>query len=342
MHIKITPLLLTFLLFSCDWKGEAPANQIMTVLGPIATDEMGITLEHEHAIVDFTGAEMVKQPQYSVKQGLDTLLPYFAQLDDYGVRTFIECTPNYIGRDVLLLKKLSKATGLHIITNTGYYAAANKKFIPKHAYTQTPSQLAEKWIAEWVNGIEDSGVKPGFIKLGVAKGPLDDLEQKLVHAGAKTHLATGLKVAIHTGGVAAASDEIDIMEENEVDPAALIIVHSQNISPEDQVKLAKRGAWISLDGVKESTESIYNYTQMLINLKNSKLLGQTLISQDAYWQVRKNDENKIHFTHHGSPYSAIFKGLIPSLKNAGFTQKDIDQLLIINPAEAFKIEVLSL
>lgn len=339
--MKKALLFITILIYSCSPDSGQNAFKIMTVTGPIDADNMGVTLEHEHATVDFIGAEKVDQPQYPTQYAFDTLLPHFDELKKYGVSTFIECTPNYIGRDVVLLKKLSKATDLHILTNTGYYAAADKKYIPKHAYHQTAQQLADKWIEEWVNGIDATGIKPGFIKLGVGKGPLDELEQKIVKAGAITHLATGLKIAIHTGGVDAANDEMSILNQSGVDPSALIIVHSQNIPAEEQVLLAGKGAWISLDGVNESTESIYKYTKFLINLRNNDLLDQTLISQDAYWQVAKNEQGKIEFTYRGSPYSAIFTDLIPSLRNVGFTQEEIDMLLIANPATAYRIEVMT-
>ncbi len=332
-------LLIVILAFNSCTEKKYP-SEVMTVTGPIRTDSMGLTLEHEHAIVDFTGAEQVTQPQYPITTALDTILPYFQDIKSYGVNTFIECTPNYIGRDVIMLKEISVQTGIHIITNTGYYAAADKKYIPKHAYYETTTQLADKWIEEWVNGIDATGIKPGFIKLGVGKGPLDSLEQKIVNAGAITHLATGLKIAIHTGGYAAAMDEIKILKDHRVSPKALIIVHSQNMSGEEQLELAKKGAWISLDGINSSPESIYKYTQFLINLKNKNLLDKTLISQDAYWQVMKNDLDELYFEHHGSSYSAIFHDLLPSLKNAGFLQEDINQLLVKNPAKAYKIEVL--
>ena len=336
-------LLIIFILInSCTSKEARESVQIMTVNGPIDAKNMGITLEHEHATVDFIGAEKVDQPQYPVQQAFDSLLPHFQKLNDYGVQTFIECTPNYIGRDVLLLKKLSKATGINIMTNTGYYAAADKKYIPEHAYHQTAKQLADKWTEEWVNGIDATGIKPGFIKLGVGKGPLDVLEQKIVNAGAITHLATGLKIAIHTGGAAAAEDEIEILKAAGVNPAALIIVHSQNIPAEEQVALAQKGAWISLDGIKESEESIVKYTQFLVNLKDNDLLNQALISQDAYWQVTQDEQQEIEFIYRGSPYSALFDELIPSLKNAGLMQEDIDMLLIENPAKAYGIEVLKI
>lgn len=341
--MKFISLFIGILLFlSCATKKDQITNLIMTVNGPIEASDMGLTLEHEHAIVDFTGAEQFQQPQYPIEQALDTLIPYFEKLKSFGVKTMIECTPNYIGRDVKLLKALSYQTGMNFLTNTGYYAAAGKKYIPAHAYHETAEQLAQKWTEEWVNGIDATGIKPGFIKLGVGQSALDSLEQKIVTAGALAHLATGLKIAIHTGSADAAFDEVDILEAHGVDPKALIVVHAQNMPVKDQLALAQKGAWISLDGINESPESISKYTDYLVQLDKNGYINQTLISQDAYWSVEKDESDEIYFQHHGSPYSAIFDVLIPALQNAGFSSEDINQLLISNPAKAYEIKILKL
>lgn len=334
-------LLLLILLFfwMCNPKEEKLSNRIMTVTGPIDVNLMGKTLEHEHVVVDFIGAEKVKQPQYPLKQALDSLLPYFINLKERGVQTLIECTPKYIGRDVLLLKSISEQSGLNLLTNTGYYAAANKNYLPAHAYTESAEQLADKWMNEWENGIDGTGIRPGFIKLGVGKNQLDTVEQKIVQAGALTHLRTGLKIAIHTGSALAANDEVDILEKIGVAPRALIVVHSQNMSSEEQIEIIKRGAYVSLDGIKDDVASTDKYLRFLLTIKNQNLLHKTLISQDAYWSVMQNISGRIGFERHGSPYSAIFDVLIPKLRKNGFTPEDLDQLLIKNPAEAYKIEV---
>lgn len=331
---------LSLLLFiGCSNKKNESTLQIMTVLGPIEAKQLGLTLEHEHVLVDFIGAEKIKQPQYPVSQAVDSLLPYFERIRDMGVQSFIECTPNHIGRDVNLLKILSRKTGLNILTNTGYYAAANKKFLPTHTYTETADQLAKRWIDEWENGINGTGIKPGFIKLGVGKNHLDSIEQKIVTAGARTHLATGLKIAIHTGGAIPANDEVDIMEKEGVDPKALIIVHSQNSSSEEQIKLIRRGAWVSLDGINNRPGSIDKYTTFLKAIKEANLMDKVLISQDAYWSVEQKENGEIGFERHGSEYAAIFTDLVSELKSNDFSQEDIDQLLIRNPAEAYRIEI---
>ena len=335
-------LFLMILFYSCVPSENTESAKIVTVMGPIDASTIGITLEHEHVLVDFIGAEKVKQPQYELNHALDSLLPYFVALKKMGVQTIMECTPKYIGRDVKLLQAISQETGLNILTNTGYYAAANKKFLPAHTYTESPEQLADRWINEWENGINGTAIKPGFIKLGVGKNHLDSTEQKIVIAGALTHLRTGLKIAIHTGGANPANDEIDILKENGVASSALIVVHSQNMSTEEQIQVARRGAWVSLDGVKADPESQDKYIQSLLALKKQGLLHKTLISQDAYWSVTKGDDEIISFKKFGSPYKAIFNQLIPNLKEHGFTDADIDQILIRNPAEAYQIEICKL
>lgn len=326
-------------LASCGSKQEKSNPYIMTVSGTIETSKMGLTLEHEHIIVDFIGAEKIDQPQYPFQQAVDSLLPYYIALKNQGVQTFIDCTPNYIGRDVQLLKAISQQTGLHLLTNTGYYAAADKKFLPAHTYAESAAQLAERWIKEWEVGIDGTEIKPGFIKLGVGKNHLDSIEQKIVKAGALTHLATGLKIAIHTGSFSAANDEIDILKKEGVNPKVLIVVHSQNASSKEQISLIKRGAWVSLDGINSSPESIEKYTEFLTEIKKAGLLHKTLISQDAFWSVEQGENTNISFKRHGSSYSALLTDLISSLKSHGFNQADIDQLLIKNPFEAYKIEV---
>src|SRR6185503_368612 len=126
-----------------------------------------ITLAHEHTVVDFLGADKTKALRHDPEEACTTILPHLKKLKEHGARSLVECTPNYIGRDVRLLKRLSQATGLNILTNTGYYGAAGNKFLPKHAFTESAGQLAARWVAEWRDGIDGSGIRPGFMKLGV-------------------------------------------------------------------------------------------------------------------------------------------------------------------------------
>src|SRR6185295_18100656 len=103
-----------------------------------------------------------------------------------------------IGRDPVLLKRLAIATDLHLLTNTGLYGAGQNKFLPDFARTRSADELARMWLNEWRHGIEDTGIRPGFIKIGVDEGPLSNLHRELIRAAARTHLDSGLTIAVHT------------------------------------------------------------------------------------------------------------------------------------------------
>jgi phosphotriesterase-related protein len=138
----------------------------------------------------------------------------------------VECTPAFLGRDAKLLKRLATASGLHIITNTGFYGAANDKYVPALAREESVQQLADRWIREFREGIDGTSIRPGIIKIGVDAGPLSEIDAKLVRAAAKTHLQTGLTIASHTGDGVAALEELEILKQEGVHPSALIWVHA--------------------------------------------------------------------------------------------------------------------
>src|SRR5437868_12536212 len=91
-------------------------REVMTVLGPISPRDMGATLPHEHVMLDFIGADKVSRDRYNRDTVFQAVLPHLEALSDFGCRTLVECTPAYIGRDPLLLKRLAVATGLQLLT----------------------------------------------------------------------------------------------------------------------------------------------------------------------------------------------------------------------------------
>ncbi|WP_339812201.1 phosphotriesterase [uncultured Imperialibacter sp.] len=313
-----------------------PATQqpeVISVNGKMTPSEMGTTLIHEHILVDFIGADSVGYHRWDRDSVIAQTLPFLVDAKKRGVNTFIDCTPAYLGRDPWLLQELSELSGLTIITNTGYYGAVGNKYLPEHAFTETAEQLATRWIDEFQNGIEGSGVRPGFIKISVNSDvPLSTVDQKLVRAAAITHLATGMTIASHTGPALPALEEIALLKAEGVDPSAFIWVHAQIETDFTYYNKAyDLGAWISFDGVVWDVEE---HLKRLIYCKKNGLLDKVLISHDAGW-YSPGELNGGDF----KPFTAIFDELIPLLKQNDFSEKDIDQLLRVNPARAFAINV---
>jgi len=317
---------------------EASNGRIMTVLGPINPADLGMTLTHEHCVVDFIGAEKAAAPRHDPEEAFTTVLPHLRKLKERGCRSFVECTPNYIGRDVRLLKRLASASGLHILTNTGYYGAANNKFLPQHAFSETADQLAERWRKQWRDGIDGTGIRPGFMKLGVEKGKLSELHAKLIRAAARVHSQTGLTIAVHTGDGEAALDELRVLKEEGIAPNALVWVHAQNGPGATQIEAAERGAWVSLDGYSEKNRD--RYKASLRDLRAKGLLRRVLLSHDHFWSVEGDGARgtlKLHASDAETAFESIFAHLLPDLREAGFSEGEINQLMVKNPAEAFTI-----
>ncbi|MFT5085786.1 MAG: phosphotriesterase-related protein [Candidatus Latescibacterota bacterium] len=312
-----------------------PSGKIMTVNGPVDSSDLGFVLTHEHVLVDFIGAEQAGKHRYDEDEAFAVILPHLERAKELGCATFVECTPSYLGKDPLLLKRLSAATGIHLLTNTGYYGAAADHYVPAHAYSETADQLARRWIEEWEGGIDGTGVRPGFIKIGVDPQPLSEIDEKLVRAAARTHHQTGLTIMSHTSLATPAREEIAVLKEEGVSPAAWIWTHAQNETDNDQHRrAAEQGAWIAFDGANADPEQLARDLKHLLAMKEYGLLNHVLLSHDAGW-YRPGEAMGGVFR----PFVDLFEVLLPAMREHGFTAEELDLLTVENPRRAFSIEV---
>jgi phosphotriesterase-related protein len=302
----------------------------MTVRGPVPASALGPTLVHEHVLVDFIGADKITPDRYKREEAFGIILPHLQELYKRGCRTLVECTPQFLGRDPLLLKQLSEASRLHILTNTGYYGAAEEKFLPATLAEETAPSLSAQWVAEHEKGIRDTGIRPGFMKLGLDDVPFSENIQKILLAGALCYSKTGMPIAIHTSkGILPAREELRLLMESGVPPDAWIWVHAQNEkNPDAWEEIARRGGWVELDGYHHQQTD--DYVQYLLRLRKNKCLHRLLVSQDAGW-YHVGEEGGGTFRG----YTDIFDHLLPALRKAGFTESDTRMLMEQNPAEAF-------
>ncbi len=300
---------------------------------------MGICLVHEHILVDFIGADSTGYHRWERSKVIERALPILLEAKQKGVKTFFECTPAYLGRDPLLLKELSEKTGINIVTNTGYYGARENKFVPKHAFDDTAEAIAKVWIGEFNNGIEGTGVFPGFIKIGVErKDTLSSMHAKIVKAAAIAHKATGLTIVSHTGTDGPAFAQLEILKNEGVSPEAFVWTHANRGTTEGIVKAARMGAWISLDNVNKNNSGAVGgiewYVELLSKLKKENVLHKILISHDSGW-YNPGQENGGNFRG----FTDIFDYLLWALKENGFSQDDIDLMLVINPQKAYAVRL---
>jgi len=282
----------------------------------------GSILVHEHILVDFIGADLIHPTRYDRDEVFRVALPKLLELKPWGCVRLLECTPAFIGRDPVLCQRLAEASGIEIWTNTGIYGAANHKYVPAFARSATAGQLARRYIREWEQGVD--GVRPRFIKTGVNRGPLDELDRKLVRAAALACRETGLTIASHTGDGKAALEQLEILDETCVPPRKFVWVHAQNERDHRiHQQVAEAGAWVEFDGIQETT--LQWHLECVRRMAEAGLLHRVLVSQDAGWY------------HVGEPgggnyrgYTYLYAEFLPRLEPDW-----IEPLLVRNPREAF-------
>lgn len=325
---------LTALIFftGCSISGDQADNEkliIQTVQEPVAPDELEMTLSHEHLFSNF-GLPLNQTQTYDEEELFARVIPYLHMLHEEGVRTIFDYTTAYFGRRADLLRAMSDSSGVQIVTNTGIYGGADDRYVPAYAFDLTAEEIAKIWIEEAENGIEDTGVRPGFIKLAFDEGPPSEIDKKLFIAGLMTHLETGLTIAVHTGNnPEAVRLQLALLADYGVDQSAWIWTHANWHDHLDYIlEVAKDGAWISMDGVK--SENIDQYIEYIERFDEAGVLDRLLLSHDgdiypAGGEIR--------------PLEAISDDLIPAMKSHGFSENLIKQIFEVNPGEAYAIRI---
>ncbi len=301
----------------------------MTVRGPVAPSALGVMLAHEHLFSNF-GEEPEEPGRYDERALLAAVVPYAKSVRELGCSTIVDGTAAWFGRNPRLLRTISEQTGLNILTNAGYYGAAEDRYVPRHAREETADQLAARWVKEWREGIGGTGIRPGFLKIGVDGGALSEIDRKLVTAAARTHRQSGLAIAAHTGeNEAAALAQLAILKAEGVRGEAWIWIHANKARDLEALnEAAERGAWISLDGL--DAETLGRHLELARRMKAWGRLKQVLLSHDGN-SFRAGGKRPMR------GYTALFTDFLPLLRQGGFTQEEVRWMTVENPARAYAV-----
>lgn len=301
---------------------------LQTVRGPVASDRLGRMLPHEHVMVDFIGADKTGPHRWDDNEVFRVMRPQLDAARKAGVTCIAECTPMYLGRHVRLLRRLSEATRLHLLTNTGLYKAP---YLPPYAFEESADQLAARWISEWKKGIEGTGIRPGFIKIAVNPGQLEPVQRKIVTAAARTSRQTGLAIACHTGHGGAALECLEVFRREDLPLERFIFVHADaEADRRYHLEVARAGAWVEYDSI--GWRPLEEHVRLITSFLGDGLQDRLLLSHDAGWyHVGEPNGGEV------KPMTRLCDELLPMLRRAGVTESVLDQLTQKNPHQAFRV-----
>jgi phosphotriesterase-related protein len=341
------------------------AGQAQTVLGPIAGDAMGITLPHEHLLIDF--AVMFREPAAGAARGLSrqpvslanlgwvrhhfsSNLDNLQLLDEAvardeallfrlaGGQTFVDPTNRGLARDPLALARLARATGLNIIMGSGYYVAAAH---PPGMDARTVDDIARELVADLTVGVDGTGVRAGFIGEIGTTWPWTDNEKKVVRAAVAAQRETGAALMIHPGRHERLPLAIvDFIRKEGADLERTIMCHiERTIADRAVLELAATGVRLEYDLFGLET-SYYPYNPAFDMPNDGERMRQILFLIERGHLPQILMSHDIAYKHcltrwGGFGYHHLLVNVIPRLRDRGADDRTIQTLLVDNPRRAF-------
>ena len=304
---------------------------IHTIRGPVEIDSLGLMLPHEHLFTDLRGPHVPDYGRGKPSAVVNVVKPYLLEAVDAGVTALVECSTVGVGRNLDMLRALADVTPIHILAPTGVYREA---YIPASLREMGEKGLADLWTKELTEGIAETSIRAGFIKLAMSDDGPTGLEIRNLRAAALASQNTGVVIAVHTIGGKVARQEMNVLEEVGLDLQRFIWVHAQT-EPELSVlkEAAGRGAYIELDTVGAPFQAQTELLETAIALIEAGFAGQLLLSHDAGWYNPASPDGLPDSGYRG--YTALATDFIPALSERGVSQEAIHQITVNNPARAF-------
>jgi phosphotriesterase-related protein len=316
-----------------------PLSTVETVRGPVELSELGPTLMHEHVFVLDPEAlqnygHVWGASYWDEEVRVADAVVKLQAVVDAGIRTIVDPTAIGLGRSIPRIQRINAEVDLNIVVATGVYAFLE---LPNFLRYRSVEQIAELFVREIREGIDDTGVRAAFLKCAVEEHGLAGDLPTIVRAVAAASRETGAPIMVHTNAAArSGSLALEAFLAEGVEPGKLIIAHVGDSNDLDYHReIADRGAIIGHDrfGIEHFNPN-KNRIETLATLVHEGYADRIVLSHDAacFMDFFTGDEK---FSGEEPDYLLISNTVLPALRDAGVTQEQIDTMTIENPARYF-------
>lgn len=299
---------------------------IQTVNGPIKAEKLGITMCHEHLVLDLS---RVRGDNDSTFNDMDLIARELERMKAYGVESVIEVSCNDMGRDVKKLKELSDRCGIHIIAATGYYLEPYHTEVVKKSSAEALCQIFCKEIQD---GIDGTGIKAGVIgEIATSENAMAASEKKVLTAAAMAGRKTGCAITTHCQLGKLGLEQSSLLQKYGMNPEKIVLGHLDLANDRKYYEeVLKTGVNIGFDTIgKTAYLSDTARADNLMWLLDKGYEKRIILSQDV------SRKSYLYESKHYSGYMAVMKDFIPLLTERGIGQETIHSLLVCNPARIF-------
>ncbi|MEE8443567.1 MAG: phosphotriesterase [Dehalococcoidia bacterium] len=312
---------------------------VNSVLGPLNTADFGFTLPHEHTLVSSAGIQTT-YPEFIDRQGtIDTTVADMVEGYAEGIRTIVDMTTLDLGRDIRAIEEMSRQSGIQIIACTGIW-----RDIPRAFWTATPDMIANLFVREIEEGIEETGIKAGIIKVANDKGGVTPEGEIILRAAARAHKRTGVPITTHTWAPERVGDQqIRIFEDEGVDLNRVYIGHCNDTTDIDYlVGMLRKGVWLGFDrypgGQAGDTPKWEERTETVKKILDAGYEDRIMVSHD--WSVTLSLTRRPMTAErrrvNPDSYLFITRRVLPYLLELGASPEAVRKLNEDNPRRFFE------
>jgi phosphotriesterase-related protein len=303
------------------------AGKVLTLSGWIPAEQLGITLPHEHLIVQGWDYQERNYPNSAYME-----LARFAQA---GGKTLVEVSSIGRSRDPRFFKRLADRAGVQVVMGTGFYRDG---WLPEAVHGMTVDAMTDVIVEEIAEGVDGTGLRAGIIgEVGVSR-QLTTTEMRSLAAAARAQRITGAAITLHfeIGSAQAEYDHaLNILAENGADLTHVAVGHL--VSRPDNLELcqhlAGRGCFIEFDLFGQERWYVMNemmqthpdvQTSSIKGFLDNGLLSHLLISQNV-------NHVDLMTVNGGDGYVHLLKNVAPKIKSYGVTEAELATMMVTNP-----------
>jgi phosphotriesterase-related protein len=237
--------------------GSPPAGPLVleSVTGPVDGSQLQRALAHEHLFVDFLGPTDPGYMDVDWSAVTQAILANVQVLRGQGVDLFVDWTNIGVGRNVLLLRDVSRQTGMTILCPTGIY----KSLLPAAFSQMTIDDIAGHFLRELTLGVDGTPIRANWIKIATTESGPTPTDARIHRAAARAAKKAGATISLHSPFTDATLAVVETLaREGFRLPGRFIWGHAQPSPVEDHIELAKRGAYIQYDAISAASDPFFN------------------------------------------------------------------------------------
>lgn len=220
--------------------------EVQTVQGAVDAKDLGIVLAHEHVRFRDEGVAEQWPSRYDDELEMDAALVAVRAAKEHGVRTIVDATAMFGGRDVNFMKQVADQTGVRIVACTGIYSYDH---LPHYFENRDADVMADHFVEDIERGCQGTDIRAAFLKCAADAAGVTENVEKIHRAVARASVQTGAPIMAHSmPAVATGPRQVEIFKEEGVDLSRVQIAHCGDSEDVGYIEgLLAEGVYVGLD-----------------------------------------------------------------------------------------------